>query len=74
MDYNDDYKKIVIDFMTHTRFVTKSMTLYFVISDCKNVTISTTMHCHMAMVWQNLYNKNICHRFDYVADDVTKLL
>jgi hypothetical protein len=34
--------------MTHTSFVTKSMTLYFVISARKNVTIHTDMHCHMA--------------------------
>jgi hypothetical protein len=34
--------------MMHTRFVTKSMTLCFVISDSKNVTIRTDMHCHMA--------------------------
>jgi uncharacterized membrane protein len=84
MDYNDNHKKIVIDFMTHTRFVMKSMTLYFVISASKNVTIRTTMHCHMAngddVVCDvaNLYDKNICHRCDrvasHVADDVTKLL
>jgi hypothetical protein len=34
--------------MTHTSFVTKSMTLYFVISTPKNITIHTDMHCHMA--------------------------
>jgi hypothetical protein len=34
--------------MTHPRFVTKSMTLYFVTSASENVTIRTTMHCHMA--------------------------
>jgi hypothetical protein len=34
--------------MTHTSFVTKSMTLYFVIIAPKNVTIRTDMHCHVA--------------------------
>jgi hypothetical protein len=34
--------------MTHIRFVTTSMTLYFVISASKNVTISTITYCHMA--------------------------
>jgi hypothetical protein len=34
--------------MTHIRFFTKSMTLYFVISHSKNVTIHTDMNCHMA--------------------------
>jgi hypothetical protein len=34
--------------MTHTIFVTKSMTFYFVISASENVTIRIAMHCHMA--------------------------
>jgi predicted HAD superfamily hydrolase len=34
--------------MTYTSFVTKSMTLYFVISALENVTIRTDMHCHVA--------------------------
>jgi predicted HAD superfamily hydrolase len=34
--------------MTHIKFVTKSMTLYFVISASENITIRTAMHCHMA--------------------------
>ena len=24
------------------------------------------------VTWQNLYDKNICHRFDRVADDMAK--
>ena len=49
--------------MTHIKFVTKSMTLYFVISHYKNVTICIDMHCHMAMVmrwhvtWQTVMTK-----------------
>jgi hypothetical protein len=34
--------------MTYIKFVTKSMMLYFIISTSENVTIHTTMHCHMA--------------------------
>jgi predicted HAD superfamily hydrolase len=48
MNYNDDHQKIVIDFVTHTRFITKSMTLYFIISAFENVTIRTVVHCHIA--------------------------
>jgi hypothetical protein len=34
--------------MTYTSFVTKSMTLYFVISASKNITICTATRCLMA--------------------------
>jgi hypothetical protein len=51
--------KKMSEFMTHIKFVTKSMTLYFVISHYKNVTICIDMHCHMAMVmrWQTVMTK-----------------
>jgi hypothetical protein len=51
--------------MTHIKFVTKSITLYFVISHSENVTICTDMHCHMAngddvaCVVAILYDENI---------------
>jgi hypothetical protein len=34
--------------MTHTIFVTKSVTLHFIISAPKNVTNRANMHCHVA--------------------------